>query len=398
MTTATMVALLVGEGGHVEAGVFWADVPTPEADRAISWGAPARTALTLGAVAAAARRERALRRVRRSPGLVAVHRLSPPALRGGRIRRAVRDLLLGGALVEIRGVDAPPRPLEAILTAAGAAADPLAIRPGSGDVVLLRGRRDGIPVVLRIAPLGALGGPSHCAAALRLLDAVPRVPNPRLLAVGATTSYSWSVESALPGQRPSKLSAALLSDLASRWTDMPRAAGPPAALGADLLVVEAARPDRRHELDALRRRLEPVLASWPAVLRHGDLWAGNLLAKGGKLTGVVDWDAWATAGVPGTDLLQLVATERRMATKRSLGAAWREAPWCDATFRRLVAPTLDAVGMPADRETLEVVGIAWWAAEVSGTLRRAGHRRPTEQWIAANVDAVLARATSVSRR
>ena len=65
------------------------------------------------------------------------------------------------------------------------------------------------------------------------------------------------------------------------------------------------------------------------MARHGDLWSGNLLVAGRRLTGVLDWDAWHPAAVPGTDLLHLVATEQAHRTRHSLGSVWMVTtfPW-----------------------------------------------------------------------
>jgi aminoglycoside phosphotransferase (APT) family kinase protein len=54
-----------------------------------------------------------------------------------------------------------------------------------------------------------------------------------------------------------------------------------------------------REAAALIARIHP--AAEQTVLVHGDLWQGNTLWAGGRLSGLVDWDC-AGAGAPGVDL------------------------------------------------------------------------------------------------
>ena len=62
-------------------------------------------------------------------------------------------------------------------------------------------------------------------------------------------------------------------------------------LGADL--------DRLAELhEKLRRQ------SVPRTTVHGDLWSGNILVAGGRVTGVVDWECGRVSGEPVRDLVR----------------------------------------------------------------------------------------------
>jgi hypothetical protein len=127
----------------------------------------------------------------------------------------------------------------------------------------------------------------------------------------------------------------------------------------------------------------------PAIVRHGDLWAGNLLVARGTLAGVVDWDAWHPAGIPGADLVQLLGTESRRDARQALGVSVSSRPWRRAELAPAVRVYLDAMGIRADDDVLELAGIAWWAAEVHGTITRLPHRAADEVWLEANVDGVL---------
>ena len=62
-------------------------------------------------------------------------------------------------------------------------------------------------------------------------------------------------------------------------------------LGADL--------DRLAELhEKLRRQ------SVPRTTVHGDLWSGNILVAGGRVTGVIDWECGRVSGEPVRDLVR----------------------------------------------------------------------------------------------
>lgn len=60
----------------------------------------------------------------------------------------------------------------------------------------------------------------------------------------------------------------------------------------------------REELGALRRRLRRCTASSTAV--HGDFWPGNVLLRGGRVSGVVDWERARTSGSPLADPARFV--------------------------------------------------------------------------------------------
>jgi len=66
--------------------------------------------------------------------------------------------------------------------------------------------------------------------------------------------------------------------------------------GDDRLGADLSRLDRIHE------RLRANLVRRSAV--HGDFWFGNLLTTGGRLSGVVDWEAGARVGEPVRDLVR----------------------------------------------------------------------------------------------
>ena len=124
-------------------------------------------------------------------------------------------------------------------------------------------------------------------------------------------------------------------------------------------------------------------------MRHGDLWAGNLLVERGRLTGLVDWDAAQPGGVPGADLVQLLGTEARRRAHQALGPAVATRPWRRPGFLDAARASWPALGLRPDDEVLEAAGLAWWAAEVHGTITRLPHRAADRAWVETNVDVVL---------
>lgn len=356
-------------------------LPDTGAARTIVWGRSAspsgthRVAAARGALA----RERALVRARRRRG-ARVHRIPPQTLGVGRLRNAIRSMLLGGAVVELPASPSP-RVLDAATAAAGITGATAAFHLSSSGAILVRVRTRDADAVLRVGVAGAPGDPSRGAAGLAHLAATT-LPVPRLIATGEAAGAAWSLETLLPGRRPSASTPALLRDVARLCEGLPAGNGPPAAPRRDLEAIAGLLSDRADPLNALAGELRAALRSLPSVMRHGDLWTGNLLVDGGELSGVVDWDAWDPGAVPGADLLHLHATARRIAERCELGEIWATTPWRDDDYRSVRSDSAAAV--PDD-----VVATAWWASEVRGTLTRHPARAGDERWLAVNVDAVI---------
>jgi aminoglycoside phosphotransferase (APT) family kinase protein len=148
----------------------------------------------------------------------------------------------------------------------------------------------------------------------------------------------------------------------------------------DVETVAAARPDLADPLAVLADRVAERLGELPAVPVHGDLWRGNLLAAGGRLTGVVDWDAARAAGPAGTDLLHLVATQERLTARRGIGAQVRRRPWSGAAFTALAADYWRSLGVQPSPAALEALGLAWWLGQVAATLRRTPELAADPAW------------------
>lgn len=373
---AYILGPVAGSTSFAPAGDGWS---RPSSETA-AWGRPASPSGTARgpAIRSAIARERALRDARRRGATV--HRLPPQRLTGAGLRNAARDALLGGALVvEAAGRDA--RVLDHVATAAGVEVLPEAMHLSSGGSVVARVRASGADAVLRIGIADAPGDPSRGAAGLAHLAALEG-PFPRLLGTGRTAGAAWTLESARPGRRVFLLTPSLASQVAAVCAALPAGSGPPGASRRDLEALAGLLPEREDAFLALARSLRGELRSVPSILRHGDLWLGNLLADDRGLSGVVDWDAWDPGSVPGSDVLHLHATSRRIEERCELGEIWAKRPWRDEAFRSIL-------GGPAREVPDDVLAIAWWAGEVRGTVSRHIARATDERWLAVNVDAVL---------
>jgi len=154
-------------------------------------------------------------------------------------------------------------------------------------------------------------------------------------------------------------------------------------------VIEGAFPRWSEAIASLGRRVGTTVATLPSVLGHGDLWAGNLLVEGGRLTGLIDWDAWHSRAAPGTDLLHLVATELRYRARRSLGAEVVTRPWQSRAFASATERYWRGLGVLPDAGALDGIGISWWAGQVANSLARIPELVTDRLWVRDNVDRVL---------
>jgi phosphotransferase family enzyme len=383
-------------GVVLEADERWT-VRSPKIEvRQVVWGRqpwPSGTSM-LTMVRAALARELAIGRARRSSGslhLGAVHRWPPAALVPGRARNALRAALLGGALVELWAANPSETVLDAAARAAGGCTPVARLWPGSdGSARAELQLADGTRAMLRVGRADGPGDPTWAAQALARLEraGIDRVPH--LKGSGTTAGAAWTHETAIDGKRARRLTPALINELVHFCGRLPRASGPPIAFARDLQVVGSRFPGWLPTIASLAQRLRRTLNGIPGVMRHGDLWSGNLLVAGGGLTGVVDWDAWHPSAVPGTDLLHLIATEEVLRTRSCLGAAWRRRPWESPAFALATQDYWQALELTPSPEVLDAVGAAWWAGRVAHSVVVAPELTHDTDWTERNVHAVLA--------
>jgi hypothetical protein len=335
----------------------------------------------------AAAREVKLAQLRRSTDRSKERQLRVVRVPGGagRGRRSAGLAWLRGGVVA--GLSDPTSPTVADQLLIDAhLAPPEDVAVGRDGAVLLRTHRhDGLPVVVRVGSGSA--DPRPAARALRWL-ALPEPTIPSIVSVGVTASLGWTVETRLPGRRPERLDAAVADQVSGLLLRLPHDDAPPTSWEEDLATLARADPAVTAAVTALRDELMPVLARLPSVVRHGDLWRGNLLVDQGRLVGLVDWDAIHTGAPPGVDLLQLLTTELR-GRGRGLGTVFRSRPWRDPEIRQRIDGHLHALGVTTEGPVLDALATCWWSQEVAGTLRRLPERAVDRRWWETNVRDVL---------
>jgi Phosphotransferase enzyme family len=216
------------------------------------------------------------------------------------------------------------------------------------------------------------------------------------LASGMCGMAEWSLESKLPGARPSpSIGGHLLADcmdfLAALHSVCPSNAEENTLLEQAEVVVDTCPPEQAHVVRALAERLEAALADLPRGFGHGDFFHGNLLVDGGRLVGVVDWDAAGPCRLPLLDLLHL----RLMSIREVADVDWGPSllrhlvPWARTGGGDLVRSYCQRAGLTVDPKQLEALVLAYWLDYVSYQLRTHLHRLAQPPWIERNIQLVL---------
>lgn len=120
---------------------------------------------------------------------------------------------------------------------------------------------------------------------------------------------------------------------------------------------------------------------------HGDFWAGNLLASGSVVTGIVDWDRAGPDQLPLHDLLHLAVFARRVRDRCELG---------EVVVRSLRDGLDDATGLTSAQLDRWLDGVPhrtavllFWLRHISLFIGSEGHG-DNRDWVRRNVDNVLA--------
>jgi hypothetical protein len=395
----------------VEADAHWTHPTDPGAGiDVLIWGRLARNARPGAAdVADGVRRELAVRALSANPPtgfrLAELHRL-PPVRRPGRWRRPIRSFTLGGALAELvrssgRDGARPTRVIDAVVTAAGS--DPTGVRlraAGDGSALARLDVVGGIPAELRVAKAGHTKDPAKGHAGLIALETagVQRVPRP--LGGDITAGAAWSTETVVHGHHVQDLTPELLGQITEFAATLPTTVDradsigstPRSAIDDQLADVADFFPEYAAALADVAAAAARWGASLDPVLVHGDLWLNNVFTEDGRLTAVFDWDTWHPAGLPGTDILNLLAAEARTRERRDIGPLlvtdyWREPEVIDALrayFRARDRAFPDAAGLAA-------IAAGWWASRIAGALHRATRQVDDPAWTQRNIGDALPR-------
>ena len=345
----------------------------------------------------------------------------------GLVRR-VRAVLRGGRDRRQLAIDG--RAAGAVLAAIGHAAS-TGHDESTAELWAVRGGRPGEPTILWVGPAD---GPPRAVvriartvagrrglerADLALSQVRPRLAAigreaivPAVLGRGDLAGRAWLAESAAAGHsaRP------LIADPAARRRMLAAASAAIGQVHEATAVVTTLDDDhiRRWVSDRSRRivdlterhggttraaRMEAIEAPVRAELLgrsvvtswiHGDLWSANVLVldEVPVVSGLIDWDSAAPDELPIHDRYHLAITTRRLVERRDLGAVLaavlRGGGWTDDD--RVV---LDGPGPESGLSEPTTLWL-YWLRFVDTNLERHPELATDSDWLAANVDRVLA--------
>jgi len=382
-----------GQVDVIELDEGWRAAPGSRSATWTIWGRmPAHGLSAPNAVAFAIRRELAIWELRRgvsSNGIRRLHRLNP-AEHGGRGGLA-RRFLLQGAAAEL-GAEADLTPAyEGILAEAQVDIDQLKLGASRDGSVRIAGDVGGRPVLVRLGIPDSPTDPSRNADALRQLGEMTVGCVPTLVGEGRHGGIAWTVESRLAGGNPHRLASRQWSDAMQFLAHLVTNRAGPRAVREQTAYLIALLPERSVPLSALGERTEAALTGLPSVIQHGDFFGDNLLVQGSRLTGVVDWGTWTSAGTPGVDLLELYATDRGQRRPAEFARILTDGVWRSDEFLDLTAEYWRAIGVPPSEETLKAIASAWWVSGMAALLARPDRRKLVSQpaWVEREVDQVL---------
>lgn len=241
-------------------------------------------------------------------------------------------------------------------------------------------------------------------AALPPPEVADRVPWP--LARGRVGLADWSLERLLAGTQPPRAVEGLLLDdclIFLQALARLRGAGDETHSFAALAgtVQEVCRPETARTLAGIAERLEGQLADVRRCFAHGDFFAGNLLAdEGGRLSGVVDWDAAGPGRLPLLDLLHLTLTRSGPFADEDWGRTLlaRLLPLARAGGDDEIAHYCGELGLATDPPLLEALVFAYWLDYAAYQLRAHPVRRSQPGWIEGNVERVVRSAADALER
>ena len=146
----------------------------------------------------------------------------------------------------------------------------------------------------------------------------------------------------------------------------------------------------------LGERLELDLAEVRRGFGHGDFFAGNLLADGPRLTGVIDWDAGGPGRLPLVDLLHLELTRVDYGGDDNWGRAVVERllPLAKSGGDAVVHRYCAGIGLETNPRLLEALVLGYWLGYVAYQLDTHVARRSQPAWIEGNVEFPLAAVTA----
>lgn len=323
-----------------------------------------------------------------------------PASRG----RPPAELLPTRALVVGRRASAEPTLLEAAIADASASCGRRLVFTApsvrAGPLVAVA-EED----VLRVAIGPARMQIGRQAAALEALREA-RAPElhstqiPWLTGTGAVGFAVWSLERALEGRPPRRVSASLVNECLDFLVALhaSRVPGAPAKSPiADAEIVgDACSASRLSQVRALGASVADAVSNLPRGFAHGDFFHGNLLVgPDGRLSAVLDWDAAGPGRLPLLDLIHFRHLSEYSASDLDWGPALVTSLLpAILSGDHIVSEYCRRVGIEPSRRELTAVVAAYWLDRVANQLTSFADRAEQPLWLARNVEFVLERLTA----
>jgi hypothetical protein len=223
---------------------------------------------------------------------------------------------------------------------------------------------------------------------------------PAILAGGSTGLARWTLEQRLPGRQPAApLTEPFLEQCLELLVELHALGGwEQRDLRQDAAIVaDACRADEAAAVRRLGERLRDRLRGVRRGFGHGDFWRGNLLARGGTLSGVIDWEDACAGQLPLLDLFHLELTADRTLAAEHWGAAItdRLLPAARAGGSELVRGYCQRTGVDAAPEFLVDLAFAYWLERAALELSSFADRRMRTAWMEQNVVRVLDAAAAL---
>jgi len=216
------------------------------------------------------------------------------------------------------------------------------------------------------------------------------------IASGRSGLADWALEERLSGARPEpRLPARVLSDcldfLAALHASGPRNSEKRTPIDDAKLIAEVCDGDRSSAIMQVAERLTAEVDELPRGYAHGDFFRGNLLVDGGRLSGVVDWDAGGPGRLPFLDLLHLRHMGKHLPADRDWGLTVVHGllPWARAGGDELTRGFCRRLGVDPTPALLEALAVAYWLERLGYQLSTYADRTERRVWLERNVDAVL---------
>jgi hypothetical protein len=169
----------------------------------------------------------------------------------------------------------------------------------------------------------------------------------------------------------------------------PRSAADTAAEAA----AAAGTADIGDDVVAVGRSVDAALAGVARGFGHGDFWGDNLLVRGGRLAGVVDWSGGDAHMLPFLDLLHGLVTAERLRSGDTFGRCLAgsvlprvrrgDTPEPLVTYGR-------AIGLDPDPPALSCLVLAYWLEQVRRQVLAYRGVIDLGRWAQENVRPVIA--------